>query len=625
MCGLAVVIRRHAGATAREVPLRASQLAEHRGPDDHGLVYLDRRLRSVGGDEDWIIALAHRRLSILDLSENGRQPMNRGGDWIVYNGEVYNYVELRRELEGLGHRFRTGTDTEVVLAAYRQWGRDAFRRFRGMWALVLVDGVSREVILSRDRFGMKPLYVVDLASTLFVCSEPKQALALLGQFDLRPNRAAVTDYLFSGFEDQHRSFFDGVVPCLPGTCSVYPDLGTGDGRVGAYWEPAIRPREWRDEEAEEALVFELEKSVAIHARSDVPVGCALSGGLDSSAVTAMASRQRSELDVFSVVFPGFALDESRYVEQVGRGRSLRCHFVKPTPQEFLEDLDLFVWTHDEPVGSASQYAGYAMARRARNEGVPVVLTGQGGDEVLGGYWQTYFAQLVRELSKGEWSSLARELGGALGPGGNRALWTSLPWAGRRFLHRAVTRSAPVRLIDASVQPRTFAAEALRRDAEHQRLHELRELTLPRLLRWDDRNFMAASVEGRYPLLDPDLVELCLSFPGRLLRRDGWLKWVLRRVLARWVPASVAWRRDKVGFETPQGAWFRALWDPMVRADLATVGAPVREFVDVEHLLRRSRSDSGREQAQALFRVFLVNRWLRVFDRPGGFIEAAERR
>lgn len=604
MCGVAGILRLPETSVADGALERMTALVAHRGPDGEGTEYL-----ALDGDATWRVGLGHRRLSILDLSPAGRQPMayDDGRLWLSYNGEVYNYVELRRELEQLGYAFRTGTDTEVVLAAYRAWGPECLARLRGMWGFLLVDLAERRALLARDRLGIKPLYTTRGPGWLAVASEIKQFRALAG-FAPRPNPSAVTDYLATGYERPGSTFFAGVEPLAPGHYQLIQlDTLRADAAI-PYWFPErVRIEVTRAEEAARRFRAAFEESVRIHLRSDVPVGCALSGGLDSSSIAALVARQRAAdsppLHTFSVTFPGTPIDERPYIDAVVRSLDARPHFVTPTAEQFLEDLDDFLDKHDEPVGSLSQYAGYAVARLTRAAGVPVTLNGQGGDEVLSGYWQCYFVHLRQLARQGRLARLGGHLVGAMLPGGNLELVRQAPGVVRRY--RARQRDAgggqgPVQLAS------TLAPEAWR-------VYEVRELTLPRLLKWDDRNFMAFSVEGRYPLLDHPLIELCLSFAPEVLFRRGWTKHPLRQGLADVLPASIAWRRSKWGFETPQGRWLSGgLAEPLRR--LADRDGPVWQYADrgaYRQLIDRRAGDLAwnREDEQRAFRVFLLDRWL----------------
>lgn len=586
----------------------------HRGPDGEGFVALGGPSGGAALDEVSLdapaarLALGHRRLSILDLSEAGRQPMRRGALWLTYNGEIFNYVEVRDELHRLGHRFDSDSDTEVLLAGWQQWGPGCLQRLRGMWGFVLVDSSAKKAWLCRDRMGIKPLYVRRAASAIGVASEIKQ-LAHLGS--LEPDDDAVAIYLQTGFENPRRTFFRDVEPVPEGT---FRTLDLERGTLGApepYWFPENVTADISDPtEAARQLETVLRDSVTIHLRSDVPVGCALSGGLDSSAVAALVAQQGARLETFSAVFPGFRLDETRFIDTVVAHTGARSHRVSPTPAELLADLDRFLWCHDEPVGSLSQYAAYAVARLTRSAGVPVTLNGQGGDEVLGGYWQTTFAALSA-LRREPWQ-LLKQLAPVLAPGGNRELFAQVP----AMLKRYVSRLRPDVDVRLRRRPSVDAAPALKvlqMSERERRVYELRELTLPRLLKWDDRNFMAFAVEGRYPFLDHLVIERCLRFDRKTLFVAGWTKEPLRRALDGQLPNEIVRRRGKIGFETPQHQWMNGALGAAIDA-VVQRPSPLYRWVaqaDAQQLARKARRRGSREALQAMVRLFLVDRWLRT--------------
>jgi len=627
MCGIAGLFRFNHAAVAPGVIEAMTEAVRHRGPDGSGTGYYalkDHGVRETGPElaSDWTVALGHRRLSILDLSEAGKQPMvYRDRLWITFNGEIYNYIELREELQRLGHEFRSHCDTEVILAAYDEWGTDCFARFRGMWGLILIDGRRQIAVLCRDRLGIKPLYLGKTDNLLAVASEIKQFISV-PQLRIRPDEEVLSDYLSTGYEQDGYTFFAGISPVPAGTWQTV-DLKTGAlSEPHDYWFPervevAIHDRN----EAARLLKQSLEESVAIHLRSDVPVGCALSGGVDSSSIAAfvgkLADGTGQRFESFSVTFPGCSIDEQAYARQVVDFVHASPHYITPTPDMFLADLDRLLWIHDEPVGSLAQYAAYALARLTREAGVPVTLNGQGGDEVLGGYWQSYMMFLRGLVREGSYLSAGQHLAGALLPGGNPELPRQAPLMLRRLRARRRSIAASAALPSArTTNAQSKLNNLMRMNVQERRIFEIRQMYLPRLLKWDDRNFMAFSVEGRYPLLDHQLIELALTFAPGLLFNRGWTKDPLRRAMEGLLPATVLWRRAKLGFETPQDAWLcgplRATIQAWVDGD-----APLWQYADRSEARRLAAevwSTAGRrdEPGQALLRWFLADRWLRVF-------------
>jgi len=624
MCGIAALFKSYSVHCPAGVLDSMRDEISYRGPDDRGSK-LFRRSRSryaelniSSSESAWEIGLAHRRLSILDLSHAGHQPMNyRDRYWIVFNGEIYNFIELRTELQHRGHIFHSLSDTEVILAAYAEWGLDCFARFRGMWGILILDCERNEVIICRDRLGIKPLYLWEQSGLIAICSEIKQLLHI-PSFTPRLDPIAAALYLQTGYEGQDRSFFKDITPVPPGHWLTISLENLKLSSPEQYWHPErVQVAITNPAEAARLFTDKLQESVRIHLRSDVPVGCALSGGLDSSAIAVLVHSMKEDhsapLHTFTSTFPGHRVDERQYVDAVlGRIHALP-HFTTPDPCQFLEELDRFVWIHDEPVGGLSIYAGYSVAHLTRQAGVSVTLNGQGGDEVLSGYWQTYFLHLRDLWRQGRTKDMVSHfMGAALGKGNSELIRQTTTML-RRYrsrktgmlrLHHTLATTAPKRL-----------QEILAMDEHTRRVHEIRTMFLPQLLKWDDRNSMAFSVEGRYPFLDHELIELCLSFSAQTLYSAGWVKQPVRLGLQNILPPEICHRRSKIGFETPQNEW---LYEPLRPAieSLFQKDRQVWDYVERESAqpllegVQRHRIEE--ESGQTLFRILMFDRWLHVF-------------
>jgi asparagine synthase (glutamine-hydrolysing) len=540
--------------------------------------------------------------------------------WIVYNGEVYNFIELRTELERLGHAFCSCSDTEVVLAAYAEWGPSCFERFRGMWGLVVLDCARNEIVLCRDRLGIKPLYLWEGPGIVGVASEIKQFLQIPG-FMARLDTKAAAEHLQTGYEDPDRSFLRDVQPIRAASWLRIRLDPLKITEAQSFWHPEkVQISVTNRDEAARLFANKLSECVRLHLRSDVPVGCALSGGLDSSSIAVLTSRLQDglgePLHTFTSTFPGDAADEREYVDAVLENIHTSPHFVTPDPELFLEELDRFVWIHDEPVGGTSMYAGYCVARLTQQAGVSVTLNGQGGDEILSGYWQSYFLHLRELWKQGQMLALMSHFVGALVGKGNPTLVNQIPLMLRRYRAR-MRPSLRVRLSDTVVTDTArLLNEILALNEQARRVYEMRTMHLPRLLKWDDRNSMAFSVEGRYPFLDHELIELCLSLAPQTLYRQGWTKSPIRIGLKDHLPAKILQRRSKAGFETPQDKWLCGPLRPELESWLES-DRPVWEYVepnDVRCLAKRVWGLNGKhdEPGQALFRIFVFDRWLSLF-------------
>ncbi len=634
MCGICGWVN-PSGLDLQEV-VQMNRRAAHRGPDGEGYWWWDGSpdtghfVPSHQADalrQQATVGLGHRRLAILDLSDAGLQPMPSPDRhlWAVFNGEIYNYLELRAELQRHGYVFRTGTDTEVILAAYQHWGTDCFARFNGMWGLALVDVRKRMLVLSRDRLGIKPLYVWTGRGGLAFASEIKQFFAL-SKLHPRANTDALIEFISTGYELPPATFFDGIQAFEPGTWTTIsldrPTLGTPQ----AFWFPdhlTVRPSSQAEAEERTRLLFE--DAVRLRLRSDVPVGVCLSGGLDSSAIYGQMQRLKDGAAdatlAFSAAYDDEDFDEQPFVDMVlrdfgGQGRSTHT-----TAEDFLEDSHRFVYQHDEPPGSLSPYAAWATMRLARQHEVPVLLNGQGGDELFSGYWPAYYLFLRRMLLRAPWQ-IVRHAVGALMPGGNAELVTQVVPHLRRYVHRkkrhseallAACRQAP------DDQP-PWAVQAQQLTPPQYRLHEIRNVHLPRLLKWDDRNAMAFSIEGRYPFLDHRLVEWAMQIPPRMNFDRGWNKVLIRKALGHLLPPAIQWRRSKIGFVTPQSDWIRTTLRPGLQAWVASPSEPLKALVDrnrlatlAETLFSARHIHPMDERQVLLIRLFLLDLWFKVFQ------------
>ena len=534
----------------------------HRGPDGKGYYFGPN------------FAFGHRRLSILDLSEHGLQPMAyRGRLQLIFNGEIYNYIEIRGELEKLGHRFESGTDTEVILGAYAEWGPACCARFNGMWAFALFDAERNRIVLARDRFGVKPLYYSDTPGHLAFGSEIKQLLPL--QHAVRANREVVVKALLTSIDgDDEQTYFAGIASFPQGHFGVY-DLGSNTLGISRYYELRADESAGHLSRPEAVARFRdlFADSIRLRLRSDVRVGTCLSGGLDSSAISGVASRLyhasgHARFIGIHAKSIDAETDESRFARLAAEHLEIELHVVEPSVADFLETIDDLAYTQEEPFGSASMFMGWHVFRRASELGCKVMLNGQGGDEVLLGY-ERYFAAFLRSVP------LHRMLGEARAQAGNSKL--SLKDI---LLYGLYFQSAPVRI--RRLKQRSYllpevkeshAFQEIRRSARSFRsvtdlqLLEVGSLQLPHLLRYEDRNSMRHSIETRLPFLDYRLVEFCLGVAPTFKIHEGWTKHLLREAMADVLPPEIAWRRDKMGFEAPMRSWVGAALGQM-KAEVA---------------------------------------------------------
>jgi asparagine synthase (glutamine-hydrolysing) len=597
MCGILGVWSARVAPIPHERLKAASDRIAHRGPDGHGYLgwtpgcapVLSGTIERVSGHR---LVFAHRRLSILDLSDGGRQPMvSADGRYVViYNGELYNYIELRDELAARGARFRSRSDTEVLLAAFAEWGLDALPRFLGMFAFAMLDTQGRRLVLARDFFGIKPLYYTTAGSGRFAFASEAKALVELPDVPRVANAERVFDYLRLGrTDDDGRTMFADVYQ-LPPAHMLELDLDATDSTPGVprrYWAPDLDARSSLTErEAAARLRDAFLESVRLHLRSDVPVGAALSGGIDSSAiVTAIRHLAPSaEIHTFSYVASPPAVSEEKWSTLVSDAAGTVRHTVRLTAEELVSDLDDLILTQDEPFGSTRIYAQYRVFRLAREAGIKVMLDGQGADELLAGYPPFLGGRLASLLRRGNVAGALR-LTRALGYRGETSLRSIAFEAGGRLLPQAL-RPLARRFAGEGSAPRWladewFATRAVRgvirgpytgRGFLREQLVESLTVGLPSLLRYEDRNSMAHSIESRVPFLTPQLANFLLALPeDHLIGADGTTKSVFRRAMRGIVPDAVLGRRDKIAFETPEHAWLETLapWvDRLFESDVA---------------------------------------------------------
>ena len=642
MCGIAGIV--HLDRTpirSRDLSAMADRL-RHRGPDGEGVVLLSENPSSCrffpttnpsqsAGQHH--AGFAHKRLSIIDLTESGVQPMTTadGRLWITYNGELYNYIELRRILEDRGRRFRTETDTEVLLAAYDEWGIECLDRFNGMWAFAIWDTGRRRLFIARDRFGVKPLYYACKANRFAFASEPK-ALLELDWVSHTPDERAVADYLVHSRVDCFSwTFFKDIRRLEPGSLfDIQLDADTLP-EPKRWWNlaDAIEEPPRSDGECRDRFIELLTSSVRLRLRSDVPVGTCLSGGLDSSAVVCIARPwlEKGNQKTYSAVYdPSFVEDETRYIDEITRFIDVESFRVNPTAETLLEDMDDFITSQDEPFGSTSQYAQYKVFQTARAHGTTVTLDGQGADEELAGYhymFPVHFAGLARRGKPlGAWRELSayRKKTGA--PFASTILSTLAGFFSHRSMIRLANRYDPGRSVNWVNRDITRLAGTIEApeptgidDTLNRRLYELFTISsLPALLRYEDRNSMAWAVEARLPFLDYRLVSFLFSLPPEQKIRDGVTKYVMREALRGVVPESIRARTDKVGFSTPEASWYRKGMLGFMRSILNDAVTRKRGLYNVERLSSLIEANaSGRVDAgRALWRALNLELWFRRY-------------
>lgn len=620
MCAIAGIYS-SSGRPAEFGTLEAmTRVQAHRGPDGEGYVLLDptgqkkplelHGPRTASPETPRLghsLGFGHRRLAILDLSPLGHQPMRThdGRCWVVYNGEIYNYVELRGELQAKGYQFRSSSDTEVLLAAYREWGEACLARFNGMFAFALWDADRRRLFCARDRLGVKPFYYCWNGDQFAFASEIKGLLPVIARPS--PSHRAVFDYLEGAYLDYSGgTFFEGIAQLPPAhslsvegatlTLARYWDLPAGGGDGG-----------FSSSSAAERFRELFHDAVRIRLRSDVPIGTCLSGGLDSSSIVCVAnslmfgdhpevSREiiGEQQKTFSSCFEDPAYDERRFIQPVLECTGAEAHYTFPDAKELATVMEHLIWQQDEPFGSTSIFAQWNVMRLAAQRGVKVLLDGQGADELLGGYqgfFGAYFADLT---TRRDWLRLTQEL----------LAYRRLHGPIQKYVYANLARAVLPRWLVGSVRSRmTGSAEWIAPDfrrqwgpipagppgPESQFLRMQHQLLtrngLRALLHYEDRNAMAFGIETRLPFLDYRLVEFLCRLGVRHKIRRGWTKTVLRDAMTGILPEPVRMRVDKMGFVTPEDVWFRTSLRDLAREVLADARTRSRGYLNVDVALR----------------------------------------
>jgi len=622
MCGIAGIVDLAAPPSSADVGAMIADIA-YRGPDGTGQVCLE-----ADG-----VALGHRRLSILDLSPAGNQPMASGSGrfWLVFNGEIYNYLEIRADLEALGCTFRSGSDTEVLLCAYEQWGPACLERFMGMYAFAVWDRSKRELFAARDRLGIKPLYYRETAHGLLFASEIKSILAV--QTDPRSVDVSLIDaYMDFGYVPGERTLHAGIKRLLPGHTLTWRDNRT---TISRYWDLRFgeRGHDAIDDCAGEIKGL-LKDSIALHLRSDVPLGVFLSGGLDSSAVVALLSPGASSgLKTFSVAYDfGPDYDETPYAREVAAAFSTDHHETRVTPRQFVDFVPDYIWHMDEPVTEAAAISLYYVSKLAR-EHVVVCLSGEGSDELFAGYDFYLYNLAIEKARRIFGTGLFRGLSGLAAKVGRFSkIRKYLELASSPLEQRYRGISSYESGKKAGLYSRGFAGCAVEGNADcNAFLEGLFTQSrgwdpLSRMLYFDtktwlvddllikaDRMSMATSIELRVPFLDHRLVEYAASVPSRYKIHGTNTKYILKRIMAGQLPDRIV-RRRKMGFPTPLEIMFRGELFDYAHDTLLSPQAVGRGYFDadaVRRLLHDHRSGKTANHRE-IWQLLVLEEWHRRF-------------
>lgn len=621
----------------------------HRGPDDNGIY------------SDGSVTLGHVRLSIIDLSPAGHQPMSYMDRYeIVFNGEIYNYIELRKKLEKAGYTFKTHTDTEVIMASMDYWGKkECLSRFNGFWALAVYDKADNSVFMSRDRYGVKPLYYTDQPGYLIFSSEIKSMLADKNIKRIA-NDQAILDYLVNSFVDcEDYTFFKDIYRLPAGSYMLVDSEGkmTIEKFYTLEYKETVSGKTTKDMVKKFRHLFQ--DSIKLRMRADVPVGSCLSGGLDSSAIVCETARQLGELKKHSNNFasdktacdkqstesttndsdnaaiynntdstnsePGSTIytphtysscyknspnDESKYIKMVIDETGVNGHYTYPTGESLRDDLDSLIYTQDEPFLSTSMYASYSVMKLAASNGAKVLLDGQGADEILCGYRKARVYYIKRLLSSHKYLSAIKEA----------ILY--LPYARKKgsslsadlsMLRQFLGKKADNNDIRREYLNSSFAKMHVKnsyKDNSRYLINDFEKISLPALLRYVDRNSMAFSIEERLPFLDFRLVEYCMKLPLGVKIEHGFSKYIMRRALD--MPEGIRQRRDKIGFYTPELDWMRKYSDEY-RSVFESKDFKASRYIDKDKILKDWDKLLSGKDSIGLFRYVCLEKWMEIYN------------
>jgi asparagine synthase (glutamine-hydrolysing) len=578
-------------------------IIKHRGPDDEGYAFFNtfkKKSEERFGDTSAVkkgthilsdsndvlnLAFGFRRLSIIDLSVNGHQPFfNEGKNiCIIFNGEVYNYIEIREELISKGYKFRTGTDTEVIMNSYIEWGEDCLSRFNGMWGIALYDMRKNVLFCTRDRFGVKPFYYYKDDKVFVFGSEMKSLIEYFKtdlSFEKRINKEIAFDYFVNNFTEHTENTFILGIKNLPPAHLI--KIQGNDFNVRKYFDIEVNKELGKYDQQKfdgiekqfSELIFD---SVKLRLRSDVAVGTCLSGGLDSSAVVSLINKILTENSdsnkqqtgkrqkTFSAVYDDASIDERKFIEEIIKKTNCDSQYVFPDKADLFSDIDNFIFQLDEPIGGTSPYAQWNVMRLARQNNVTVLLDGQGADESLGGY-EVYFGFLYANLFRqGNYLQLMSELSKNFQKG------IEISKRGYKYYVNSKNKntSSPVSKYYNQDFLKNYSGKSILEyrtsDNLNEKLYEdLSKYILPSLLRFEDRNSMKFSIESRTPFLDYRIIKLLFETEGIYKIHNGFSKWILRNSMNGKMPDNIVWRRDKKGFPTPERKWMKLLKEDFIK-------------------------------------------------------------
>lgn len=598
MCGIAGMIMKENFLPEMSQLRSMSDAAKHRGPDGEGF-YIDGK-----------VGLGHRRLSIIDLSALGAQPMTYAGNIITYNGEIYNYIEIRETLKAKGYTFKSESDTEVILAAYCEWGTECVHRFNGMWAFAIHDKKKGLVFMSRDRFGVKPFHYCFTENSFLFSSEIRQLLTQLPK--RKVDRQILFDFVFLGHHHHtNHTFFENILSLDPGHQIIY-DLAKDSFTVSKWYSLEMNNnfRSLSFEDAQKLFEETLNKSIHLRLRADVQVGTCLSGGLDSSYIATVAAKEyngkaKEKFTAITAKSIEKASDESAFAEMVVNKAGLNWKVTSPLKEDMQHVMDDVIEAQEEPFGGPSVIMQYFVMREAKNSSCKVLLDGQAGDEALLGYDRYYAAYFLQQKSlmdkvKSYFSIIKNSKLNFI------TLFFYIVYFNNARVRavRQLRRNSFVRKDFKSY----FNLKLLEEIAESSKnistlqLLEITKIQLQKLFKYEDRNSMRFSIEARVPFADYNVMELAYSLPFAYKANNGWSKYILRKSAAGKLPDEITWRRIKFGFRAPEN-WM---------VNKASMMSVIKESEFLNAFINKDKISSGTDDI-SLWKLYNLAVWSKKFN------------
>lgn len=595
MCGISVLINKKNNSIKESDLKKINNVINHRGPDNEGY-FLNKN-----------VGLAHRRLSIIDLSEDANQPMKSGENILVFNGEIYNYLELKEELKSKDISFKTKSDSEVILKSYEYWGENCFERFNGMWAICIFDQENQKIIISRDRFGIKPLYSYENDEYIIYSSEIKQILAFTEK-PIVANGNILLDYLTLGFENHtSETFYSDINIFLP---STYSTISLVDFKQDSYIYYDLKKNNLIGRKNDLIKKYKelLDRSIKYRLRSDVKVGACLSGGLDSSSIVALASKKYENSHPFIVFHVHTSEDERfselKYVKKLIENLNVELIKIDVNSNDLKKYIDDTIRTQEEPFGSLSVVLQYILMKKAKSLNCKVLLDGQGGDETLLGYERYYPSQIlthnflkipyqIKKTIKNSKLNLINIIAYIF-------YFTSY-----RIKYLYVTKRTS--FLRKSIKSQINKKIIKEHTHNYKNIYELQRMEifktqLPHLLRYEDKNSMNFSIETRLPLLDHDLVSFTYNIPFDLKIFNGWTKYILRNVMDKIMPKQITWRKNKIGFELPENDLYKLIRPQMLNE--ISSSKIINQIASINKIQKRFNRLDNRTK----WRLYNIARW-----------------